>query len=122
MISDELHDRLKHGDKDAYDELVQLAVQEALRILPIVNENIIKQSAVLHDKSKQFYVDNPELTQNKKLVAGVIERIEGENPGLAFEDILKKAAPEAKSAMASMSQVDPKKRRIAELDDVVGSL
>lgn len=123
MISDELHKRLVAGDKAAFDQLVQLAVQEALKMLPIVNENIIKQSAVLHKASEQFYQNNPDLADHKPMVASVIERLESDAPGTNFDEILRRAAPEARDAIqAQNGAAGTTKNRLSKLDDMVGSL
>lgn len=122
MINNELHEKLVSGSKDAFEQLIQLAVQEALKMLPIVNENIIKQSAVLHKASEQFYQNNPDLVDHKPMVASVIERLESDAPGTGFDEILKKAGPEVRKAIGASSSASTTKRRIDELDDVVGKL
>lgn len=121
MIKQELLESLQRGEKHGFENLVQLAVQEALRMLPIINENIIRQSAVIHKASSEFYEKNPELVPHKKMVAEVIERIESEEPGLGFDQILRRAAPEAKKLTQLGAPIQTKKR-LAELDDVVGML
>ena len=126
MISDELFERLKNGERSAFDELVNVAAQEALRSLPLINENIIKRSAVLHEMSRKFYEDNKDLEAHKDMVAKVIERIEGQNPGMDFDKILLKAAPMAREAIKAEEKIltssVTKSSSLKSMDDIIGKL
>jgi len=106
--------------------LIHIAVQEALKVLPIVNENLVRRSAVLHKKSEEFYTSNQDLLEHKPVVAQVIERIESENPGLSFDEVLKRAAPEARTAIGAEVGIQKKTfgptKNLQNLDDVVGKL
>jgi hypothetical protein len=125
LLKSELIERLKAGEESAFEELVSVAVQEALRLLPAVNEVILKQAGGISALSTKFYQDNPELVSQKKLVAQTIERLESENPGMDFEQLLKLAGPEAKRAaklIPNQPTAGPKRRRLDEIDSVVGNL
>lgn len=119
LIDDDLWRGLQTMERGAFEHLAMLMVEEALKALPIVNENIARKALALRSASEEFYKEHPDLVGNKALVASVIERLEAENPGLAYDKLLKLAAPEAKR-LAKIQPSEPKKR-LAELDTAVGS-
>jgi hypothetical protein len=76
------------------NEIVNLAVEKALLMLPEVVGNMMKQHATMSKLNSQFYSDYPEFKDQKDAVVSVIERIDAENPFTKYEDILAKAVPE----------------------------
>jgi len=106
--------------EDLAQAIFQAAVQEALKLLPLINENIIKQAAVLHESSNKFYKNNPDLVEHKPMVAKLIETYEGQNPGRPLDEVLNLAAVEARK---NLKLVPVKvKKRLDEIDSVIGGL
>lgn len=89
--------------------LVKLCVEESLKSLPNVMSHISAQAAYLKDMSNKFYKDNKDLMPYKRLVAETIEKLEAENPGLSYEDILKKAAVQAKQTISKIDSIKSEK-------------
>lgn len=126
MISEDLARRIGAGEVSAITELMHLTIQETLKALPIINENLVKRSAFLQQKSIEFYEQNPELVQHKPVVADVIQRIEAENPGMDFENILSRAKVDTKKALELKGKISANGgvggNNLKNLDDVVGIL
>lgn len=117
VITREEYDKMDKLDYDQFSELVmrivKLSVEESLKVLPSVLNHLVYQSAYLKSLSDKFYKDNKDLANNKQIMAKAIESVEGKNPGLSYEEILKEAAKEARSTIAKMketSDVSPKNR------------
>lgn len=125
LITEQLLERLKLGEREAFEDLVQLAVQEALKALPLVIDNITKQAAVLRSSSEQFYNENPGLREHKPLVAKVLEQVEAENPGISYKTLLEKTKPRVYQALQSQSvakPVNPEKLKLFDLDHNINKL
>lgn len=104
-------------------ELRQEAAQESLKLLPVVIDNIIKQSATLKDQSNKFYSEHSDLKAHKELVAKTIEQLEAANPGKSPEKLLELAAASVRKQLTNQSKAKTSdKRRLAELDDFCGKL
>lgn len=125
MITAKLLKRLENNELRAFEELIQIAVQEALKQLPMVNEYIMKNTAALHKISTKFYDENPDLLNHKKEVASVIEGLENKHPGMNFEDMIKQVPTEVKRRLKGFNDAETKPnelKTLSEIDDVVGSL
>lgn len=124
MISKELMEKMLAGDKEAWDAHSQLLIQEALRMLPLINDNIVKQAALLHESSTKFYKDNPGMVGHKQLVAETIEVVESENPGMGYDELLEKVAPRVNTIL-QLEQKPAKPARtntLNDLDQAIGAL
>jgi hypothetical protein len=58
--------------------------------------------------TRTFYEKNPELANSKDIVASVVERLEGSNPGLKYEEILARAIPLIKEQIKTTASLDLK--------------
>jgi len=76
--------------------LVYKAVEEMLRILPGVIQNLVRRTVMLRDLTDKFYADNKDLVDHKDVVARVIEGLELKSPQIDLEQLLKEAAPLAR--------------------------
>ena len=126
LISQDLADKLG-ANVEPLEELIQIILQEALKMLPLVNENLIKRSAVLHKLSEEFYSKNSDLAPHKPIVAQAIEKLEGKNPGMGFEKLLAQAGIDARETIGltktfSSNGVIPTKRNLEQLDLSIGEL
>lgn len=128
-ISDELYARLQTASRESFEELIDLAVQEALRALPLVIDNITKQTAVMRTCSEKFYSENPELQNHKPLVAETLQRVESENPGASYETLLAKTKPQVFANLnaatkfgSGSAKTTAKKLELFDLDSQVNKL
>jgi hypothetical protein len=76
------------------DELIGLAVEKCLLVLPEVIGNLMANHAMLHKINRKFYTDHPEFASRKDVVQAVVENMEGKFPLLPYEELLQKATPE----------------------------
>jgi len=76
--------------------LVYKSVEEMLRILPGVIQNLVRRTVMLHNLTEKFYADNKDLIDHKDVVARVIEGLELKSPQIDLESLLKEAAPLAR--------------------------
>jgi phenolic acid decarboxylase len=88
------------------NSIINEAVEKALLMLPEIIGNLMTNQVNLMKMNREFYSNYPELSKHKQLVASVVERIEGENPGMKYEDILKKAVPVIKDQMKTVNSLD----------------
>ena len=75
-------------------EIINRSVEKALLMLPEIVINLMSNQSMLNKITARFYLDHPEFKENKDIVTSVIEMLEGKNPLLKYEDILKEAIPE----------------------------
>jgi hypothetical protein len=87
-------------------DLKHEAVEEALRVLPSVLQNLVVQVAHVKELRDNFYRDHPELDSHKEIVAKVVEEVEASNPGLIYDKLMEKVAPIARQRIKALSIVD----------------
>lgn len=85
--------------------LVYKSIEEMLRILPGVIQNLVKHTVMLRDLTDSFYAENKDLADRKDIVARVIEGLEIKTPGINLEQLLKEAAPVARRQIRLSRQV-----------------
>jgi len=117
------------GDYDLFVTILERvkaqAVEEALRILPNVMKSLTIQAAGMYELKNKFYTDHPELVPHRQLVATIVEQTEANNPGLSYEDIIKKALPsiEAKVKTKKVVATDVGgKPSLSQIDHLAGML
>jgi hypothetical protein len=88
------------------DRIINKAVEKTLLAIPEVVGNLIMSQIDMVRLNKSFYESNPEFKTSKELVASLVEKIENENPGLKYEEILSRAVPFIKERIASMKNLD----------------
>jgi len=98
------------------DEIINLAVEKTLLLIPDVIGSLMSNHAALHKINAAFYKEYPEFKDQKSVVASVVEMIEGRTPLAKYEDILKQAVPEIRQRVFTMknldmNNVDPKPNR-----------
>ena len=87
-------------------EASEKATEKALLLLPETIGNLMAQQAVLHKLNREFYSKYPEFNKQREAAASVIEKIEGENPLMKYEDILKKAPQQIRQRINTMKNLD----------------
>jgi len=105
------------------EKLVKLSVEESLKILPFVVIHLSKQAGYVRDLTTKFYDKNKNLKDKKELLERVIEKVESENPGMSYEDILDKAAEKANKIIPLMKNpLKLKRRDIKKVDELLRDL
>lgn len=87
-------------------EIIDKAVEKALLMLPKVVGNLMAEQAELAKLNKELYSKNPDFKGNEQVVKSVVEQIDSENPGLRYEDILKKSIPIIKERIKTSNSLD----------------
>lgn len=86
-------------------EIIDLAVEKALLMLPEVVGNLMAQHVALSKVNSKFYADHPEFREKKDIVASIVEKIEGDNPLMKYEDLLEKAIPDIRKRIKDTSNL-----------------
>jgi hypothetical protein len=73
--------------------IIDEAVEKALLALPNVIGNLILNQISLTKLMREFYSKNPELSTSKDIVSAMLEKVEGENPGIEYPKIIDLALP-----------------------------
>lgn len=74
-------------------QIVDEVIERILLSLPELVGNLMTSHVSLLKINKEFYKNNKEFAGHKDIVASVVEKVEGENPGMEYSKILEKAAP-----------------------------
>jgi hypothetical protein len=110
IISREEYEKGKVPSYDDFciylNRFIKLAVEEALRALPSVITHLTSNAAYIKQLSEQFYKENPDLSKHKNIVAQVAEKIEADNPGATFPEVLKKAAVKSRSTIKTFNEIE----------------
>jgi len=81
------------------EELINACVERILLRIPEIIGNLIVEKTERDKINKKFYEDYPEFTENRELVASIVEAEEGKDPTIDYKDILLNATPEIKSKL-----------------------
>lgn len=102
------------------NSIVNEAVEKALLKLPEVIGNLIVNQVSAIKLNREFYTKYPEFAKVKNLVAEITTRVEGENLGLDYKEILAKAVPLIREQMRVTSKLDTSSitRPNRKLDDL----
>ena len=87
-------------------EIINVAVEKALLLLPETVGNLMVHQASLTRLNREFYAKHPEFRDKKDSVVSVIEKVEGENPLLDYEELLEKAVPEIRRRVGTLKDLD----------------
>ena len=104
------------------DGICSRAVEEALRVMPNVVDHLTKQSFVMKKLSDNFYEKNKDLKGHKELVVQTIEKVEGENPGKNYREILEIVEPRVRNALQLKPKEHGKGVKREDLDEQIGEL
>ena len=87
-------------------EIINLAVEKALLLIPETVGNMIANHASLNKINSEFYTKYPEFKNHKQLVASVIEMVEGKNTFASYDRLLELAVPEIRKRITSTSSLN----------------
>jgi hypothetical protein len=88
--------------------IISEVVEKTLLAIPEVIGNLIQNHLHLLKLNKKFYQEFPEFNEKRDIVAQVVEYVEGKNPGVDYEQILKQAVPVIRERMKTVSSLDLK--------------
>lgn len=74
-------------------EIVSMVMEEMFSQIPAIIGNMMKNHGIMNKLNHQLYTQHPEFKDHKDVVCAVIEEVELNNFGMAYEDILEKAVP-----------------------------
>lgn len=92
--------------QEIIDKAIGKAKEELLLLLPTTMANLMTQHAVLNKLNGEFYSKHKEFQEHKDVVVSAIEKIEGNNPGMDYEKILKEAVPEIRSRINTLNNLN----------------
>ena len=90
------------------EDIINAACERALLALPEVCCNLINAHLSHVKQNRDFYAKHPEFKDNKDSVASVIEMVEGADPLLDYNEILKKSVPEIRKRIQTLKNLDMK--------------
>jgi len=89
----EIKDLIKEMLQELTPEIAAKAAEINLLAIPETVGNMMKEQVIQTKLNKDFYEKYKQFKPHKKLVVSVIEKVDGENPGMNYENILKLAVP-----------------------------
>ena len=115
---------LSPEDKQEIKDLIKVIIQEVtpeisakaaeinLLAIPETVGNMMKEQVIQTKLNKDFYEEYKQFKPYKKLVMSVIEKVDGENPGMDYERLLKLAVPLIEERIRveknlNMTDIDP---------------
>ncbi len=75
------------------ESIINEAVERTLLAIPEVIGNLITNRATMMKLQRELFAANPEFQGNRDVVSTVIQSIESGNPGMKYEEVIKKAVP-----------------------------
>lgn len=94
--------------KEERDSIINEAVEKALLVLPEVIGNLIANHTAYIKLNRDFYKKYPEFASRKDVVQSVVEKVEGDNFGMEYKDILTKAIPLIRKRLNLVDSLDMK--------------
>ena len=88
------------------NEIIDKAVERAMLLLPEVVGNMMQEQAVLHKMNSKFYADYPEFKEHRDCVVAEVEKVEGENTLMKYDEILAKAVPGIRERIRIKQKLD----------------
>ncbi len=87
-------------------EIINLAVEKALLMLPDVVANLAANHSEMMSIKKEFFEKNKDLVDHKDITASVIESIESQNPGMSYREVLRKSIPIIRDRLLTVKGLD----------------
>lgn len=88
------------------NSIINEAVEKALLKIPEVVGNLITSATYSARLNREFYEKYPEFTKDKEMVAKVVQKVEGDNPGKEYEWILEQAVPMIRQHLKTVKGVN----------------
>jgi len=112
--------------KEEVDRLVERVrlqtIEDILKSLPFVVRNMVTSASRRYELANKFYEENKDLANDKSLSAAVIEEMDAKYPGMPFEELLEKAAPEIRRRLTLRQDVNYHRTGRPSLEQLDNSL
>ena len=79
---------------DERQKLKDEIIEEVMLLCPRIMAELVNERIIADKLKAKFYSDNKEFQKHLDIVAKVLEKTDGENPGIGLEKMLDLAAPE----------------------------
>lgn len=87
-------------------EIIDEVTEKILLMLPDIMGNLITNHISMLKMNRDFYLKHPEFRDKKDIVTSVIEMIEGCDPTVDYEEILRTAVPEIKKRLSQVKDLN----------------
>lgn len=87
-------------------KIVKEVIEQILIRIPDVLGNLMSNHAQMNKLNNIFYSKYPEFKKHRRIVASVMESIEGDRPLSDYSDILKEAVPKIQKFIETSDKVD----------------
>ena len=88
------------------EEIIYEAIERGMRMIPEMVMQLVLRKETERKQFLEFIKANPEFAKNHKIVTGIIENHEADNPGLSYGERLKEVTPIIKSRLGSIKDMD----------------
>jgi hypothetical protein len=102
MIEQEDWDKIR----SLIDEMVEKGKQDVMLLLPEVSANLYMRTVAKMKALDKFRGEYKELVPHLDIVRFEMEKVEGDNPGKTYDEILKLALPEISSKVKQIGKMD----------------
>jgi len=125
ITTSEILQAIANGHQTVFNQWVeeqrQLAIEEALRVLPGVVHSLVLNTAKIKELKDGFFKDNPDLNERREFFLQVLETTEAENPGMDYKTLFPTAAAKAREQLRQLNLIgnpDHRKPPLNELDEL----
>lgn len=108
MLSSEDKQEIKKLLQSILPEMAAKAAEINLLAIPETVGNMLKEQAIQANLSAGLYDKHKEFKPHRQTVRAVIEKIDSDNPGMAYEDVVEAAIPIIKKQIAIGETLDMK--------------
>lgn len=85
---------------------IDSTVEKALLRIPEIIGALMADKAAQMETVKKFYTEHSEFNSHKDLVGAMVQKVDAENPGASYSDLLKKATPLIHEAIRTKAKLD----------------
>lgn len=108
VTADQLN-KILSGDAQELNKVLEdtiiKATENTLRAIPVMLGKLFQVTSVTTALVQKVYEENPEFQDYKEVVVMTIHELDGQNPGLDYTEVVKKAVPIIKQKIADYSKI-----------------
>lgn len=115
---------LRNADREELDKILSRfqnqVIERVLCSIPDMIQHLAKRAEMMNEIYRDLFKECPECKDDKELLASVIQRVEGENPGKSPAEVFKLIPAEyrkAKGLMKGLGSVD-----LSKLNETVNGI
>jgi hypothetical protein len=106
----ESSDTFKEWASKLYEQAKKDAHEEVLQKLPETVNSYVQTQVTIQDQAREFYRNNPELSEHKDYVSRVANEVAAEHPDWTFSDVLDETANRARQTLGLKQQAQQSER------------